>query len=106
VKTSIVCLLLILTLGAASQAQSKPMPPARRELQRYEAMHPDEPPQVHTARIDEAQLEREAEELVRLAQSVRPDVERLRQGMLPKDVVEKLKRIEKLSKQLRGQISP
>ena len=27
------------------------------------------------------------------------------QGMLPKDMVEKLKRIEKLSKQLRGELS-
>ncbi|HKN35249.1 MAG TPA: hypothetical protein VJX16_18555 [Terriglobales bacterium] len=105
-NTSIVYFLLILSLGAASQAQSKPVPPARRELQRYEAMHPDEPPQVQPAHIDQPQLEREAEELFRLAQSVRPDVERLGQGMLPKDVVEKLKRIEKLSKQLRSQISP
>ena len=39
-NTSIVYFLLILSLGAASQAQSKPVPPARRELQRYEAMHP------------------------------------------------------------------
>ena len=105
-NTSIVYFLLILSLGAASQAQSKPVPPARRELQRYEAMHTDEPPQVQPAHIDQPQLEREAEELFRLAQSVRPDVERLGQGMLPKDVVEKLKRIEKLSKQLRSQISP
>jgi hypothetical protein len=106
VKTSIVALLLIFPLCTASQAQSKPMPPARRELQRYQSMHPDELPQVQPARIDHAQLGREAEELVRLAQSVRPDVERLGQGMLPKDVIEKLKRIEKLSKQLRSQISP
>jgi hypothetical protein len=106
VKTSILCLLLILTLGVASQAQSKPEPPARRELQRYEVMHPDEPPHVQAARVDQAQLEREAEELARLAQSVRPDVGRLRQGVLPKDVAEKLKRIERLSKQLRGQILP
>jgi hypothetical protein len=105
VKTSIVYLLLIFSLCAASQAQSKPVPPARRELQRYQSMHPDDPPQVQPARIDQAQLKSEAEELLSLAQSVRPDVEHLGQGMLPKDVVEKLKRIEKLSKQLRSQIS-
>jgi len=49
-------------------------------------------------------MEREAKELAQLASSIPGDVEQLKQGLLPKDTVEKLKRIEKLSKQLRAQI--
>ncbi len=53
---------------------------------------------------DTATMERESRELSALAATIPGDVERLKQGLLPKDAVEKLKRIEKLSRQLRGQI--
>jgi hypothetical protein len=49
-------------------------------------------------------MEREAQELSALASSIPGDVDQLKKGLLPKDLVDKLKRIEKLSKQLRGQI--
>jgi hypothetical protein len=51
-------------------------------------------------------MEREARELSALASSVPGDVEQLKKGILPSDAVDKLKRIEKISKQLRGQIGP
>jgi len=41
-----------------------------------------------------------------LAQTVPADIAKIRQGMLPKDVVQKLKQIEKLSKRLRSQLNP
>ena len=56
------------------------------------------------ARPDTFSMEREARELSALAASIPGDVEQLQKGLLPKDAVETLKRIEKLSKQLRGQI--
>ena len=34
------------------------------------------------------------------------DVESVRKGMLPKDVLQKLKQIEKLSKRLRSELNP
>ena len=70
---------------------------------------PDMPPEaVETPRraVDPAQLKREAEELSMLAQSFPTDIEKLRKGLHPKDLDEKLKRIEKLSKQLRRELSP
>jgi hypothetical protein len=41
-----------------------------------------------------------------LSATVPNDIEQLKKGLLSKDVPDKLKRIEKLSKQLRGTISP
>jgi hypothetical protein len=55
--------------------------------------------------LDAVQLQREARELSDLAQSVPADVDSVNRGLLPKDLAEKLKRIEKLSKHLRGEIS-
>jgi len=51
-------------------------------------------------------MEREAKEMAALAVSIPGDIEQLKKGLLPKDAFDKLKRIEKLSKQLRGQIRP
>ena len=55
---------------------------------------------------DAAQLKREADELAKLAQAVPPQVEKLANGELPRDLIDGLKRIEKLSKKLRRQIGP
>ena len=53
------------------------------------------------AGTDPVELQREAKELLELSQSLQPDMESLNHGILPKDTIEKLKRIEKLSKRLR-----
>jgi len=97
--------LILLVLPALLTAQSHPVPPARREIQKYESAHPDEPAQRVPARIDPAQLQHEAEELVNLANSIPPDMARISQGMLPKNVLEKLARIEKITKHLRSELS-
>lgn len=57
-------------------------------------------------RMDAIALQREAKQLLDLSQSLQPDVEALQRGLLRKDIVEKLKKIEKLSKHLRGEIAP
>ena len=59
-----------------------------------------------TRRVDLAQLQREADDLARTAQTIPSDVANVRKGMLPKDVIEKLKQIEKLSKRLRTELNP
>jgi hypothetical protein len=64
------------------------------------------PPRVYHSTADAAKLEQEADELSRLAQSIPPDVQSVGKGMFPKDVVQKLKQIEKLSKHLRGELAP
>ena len=57
-----------------------------------------------TTRIDSDRLQREAKELLELSQSLQPDMQHVKQGLLPKDTVRKLKRIENLSKHLRGEL--
>jgi hypothetical protein len=52
------------------------------------------------------QLQKEADDLARTAQTIPSDVASVRKGMLPKDVIEKLKQIEKLSKRLRSELTP
>jgi hypothetical protein len=57
-------------------------------------------------RLDMAELQREADDLARTAQTIPSDVANVRKGMLPKDVIQKLKEIEKLSKNLRTKLNP
>ena len=57
-------------------------------------------------RLDLVQVQRDAKELLALSQALQPDIEYINRGLLPKDTIEKLKRIEKLSKHLRGQLAP
>jgi len=53
-----------------------------------------------------ARLRQDADQLAKLAQTIPSDVLRIQGGVLPKDMSEKLKQIEKLSKHLRTQIMP
>ena len=57
-------------------------------------------------KVNRAQLQREAKELLELSQSLQPDIESVNRGLLPKETIEKLKRIEKLSKHLRSELAP
>ena len=81
-------------------------PPPPPSLDRdHEKTAPDEP-KLPQHRIDLVKLQQEADELARTAQSIPIDVSGVRQGILPKDTIEKLKRIEKLSKRLRSDLNP
>jgi hypothetical protein len=86
--------------------QGHPIPPGIREADKL--TNPAVvPPQVTAKRppVDPAQLERDAKELASLAQLIPSEVAQVEKGRLPKDLDEQLKRIEKLSKQLRREIS-
>lgn len=80
-------------------------PPGRVELAKHQqALDPPQAP--HAANLDARKLRREAEEMSNLAQSVSADMAQINQGKLPKDLADKLKRIEKLSKHLHGELAP
>ena len=57
-------------------------------------------------KIDRAKVKEQADQLWKLAQSIPPDVDKVTKGQLPQDLGARLKQIEKLSKQLRREISP
>jgi hypothetical protein len=79
-----------------------PPPPMDRD---HQTTTPDEP-KVQQRHIDLLKLQQDADDLARTAQTIPSDVAGVRQGTLPKDIVEKLKRIEKLSKRLRSELNP
>lgn len=76
-----------------------------RKMDRY--LHtpvPHEPMPATEIRVDPARLKHDSDELLFLAESIPFDVDQASKGMLPKDLKDKLRRIEKLSKQLRNEI--
>jgi hypothetical protein len=92
---------LLVTPAPAQTRNDFPKPP--------ESMDPKSTDQASATpkrHIDLEQLQREADDLARKAQSIPSDVASVRKGMLPKDVIEKLKQIEKLSKRLRTELNP
>jgi hypothetical protein len=78
-------------------------PPNPPSIDQLEQLANQPPPRVH--KIDIAKVRREADELAKLAAGVPPDITRLQGGLLPKDVINNLKRIEKLSKELRRELA-
>lgn len=84
-------------------APGVPPPPASMDPD-HRKTAPDDPklPQ----HIDLVKLQQEADDLARTAQTIPADMAGVRQGTLPKDIIEKLKRIEKLSKRLRSELNP
>jgi len=85
-------------------ARGLPQPPAPQQTPIVAA--PDTASTPVNPRIDLIAVQREAAELARTAQSIPVDVESVKQGILPKDVLQKLKQIEKLSKHLRSELNP
>jgi hypothetical protein len=80
-----------------------PHPPEERRM-------PIDEPEVITPggrhkHIDKAQLMRDANELAKLADEVPALVAQTNKGLLPKDLNKRLKRIGKLSKQLRQELA-
>jgi hypothetical protein len=103
VKTSIVAFVFLAFLSTA-RPQGRPASAGQIELRKYEAAQRVDAPQTPQGRTDINQLQHDADELARLAQSIPPDIGSVANGALPKDILEKLKRIEKLSKHLRSEL--
>ena len=102
----VILLACVLSTGAQMKdvyIPGTPPPPAPMDRDRGKTA-PDEPKlQRH---VDLVKLQQEADDLARTAQTIPTDVAGVRKGTLPKDVIEKLKRIEKLSKRLRSELKP
>ena len=67
---------------------------------------PMQAPQPVTPKFDAAQVMHDAEELAALAKEVPPGIDQANKGLISKDLNDRLKRIEKLSKQLRRELFP
>jgi hypothetical protein len=84
----------------------RPVPSQEFEVAKGQVEKPLPPRLQRLQSADLERLKQYAAELASLAQSIPPDVDQTTKGILPQDLDKKLKRIEKLSKQLRSQISP
>lgn len=100
-------LLAVLLLGIMGQAQSaRPVPPGMRHAEELQAQNERDfpPPNPRQAAIKLSELRGEAAQLADLASSIPSSVEHVGKGTLDKDLLQNLKRIEKLSKHLRSQL--
>ncbi len=100
--------MVLFCAGVAAGQEGKPLPPGVRQGERLP--YPAGEPRKVTARGERrspgpAQLTRDAEELAKLAGLIPDQVDQVARGQFPKDLPEQLKRIEKLSKQLRRELS-
>lgn len=59
---------------------------------------------AHVRRVDVAQLRRDAAELAQLERTIQAQITEAERGAVPKDLGENLKKIQKLSKRLRGEL--
>lgn len=99
-------LLCLLSAPAPAQTNRRPKYPAPPQSLNGGVPDQADPSAPSRKHVDILQLQREASELSKMAQTIPLDVESVRKGMLPKDVIQKLKQIEKLSKQLRSELNP
>jgi hypothetical protein len=103
-RTSILLLALLLSTSLISAQRVRPA--GQHEADTAEAQFEKSvPPPAHQPRtLDFQKLTQNADELAALAQSIPQAVDLTTKGILPKDLEDRLKRIEKLAKQLRSQI--
>ena len=105
---SLAIVLLLCTLSTGAQMKDVyppgvPPPPAPLDPD-HGKTSPDVPKLQH--RIDPVKLQQDAQNLARTAQTIPTDVANIQRGTLPKDTIQKLKEIEKLSKRLRSELNP
>jgi hypothetical protein len=105
------CYLGTVVLGFGMQGAGQSVPPnapVPRSAADTPVMMAPTPPSTSTtvrrSQVDPIELQREAKQIVDVSQSLRSDIADVNRGVLTNEMIEKLKRIEKLSKQLRGQI--
>jgi hypothetical protein len=89
--------------GRKQKTKCRTIPCGRATVVRRPAPYP----QLPSARpSDPAQLKSDARELQKLADAVPAQIDQVTKGQLSKELIENLKKIEKLSKRLRSEDSP
>jgi hypothetical protein len=100
-STGLLCLLIgFLLIAIPLQSQNVNLKhPEEMQVQK----HPS--PDDMRARVANLQLQKDAKELAELCASVPSDMDNVKQGLLSQDMLERLKRVEKLSKRVREQLT-
>ena len=100
-STVLFCLMIgILPIAVPLASQNvNPMHPEEIHVQK----HPS--PDDIRARVASLQFQKDAKELAELCDSIPGEMNGVNQGLVSKDLLEKLKRVEKLSKRVREQLT-
>ena len=100
-SSRLLCLLIggMLIAAPVPSQNVNPMHPEPIQVQKHTS------PEDMRARSANLQLQKDAKELSELCASVPNDLAGVNQGLLSQDVVDKLKRMEKLSKRVREQLT-
>jgi len=107
-------IVLIITAAVAPASMQalpqagQPIPPGRRaanDATRRAEQQVEPPAAPVTQQATATEVVQHSNELLSLAQEVHADAERATQGVIAKDLKDKLKRIEKLSKRLRDELA-
>jgi len=98
---SLSCLALGAMLVAIPSGSQNVNPSNPVEIHAQKHLSPEE----MRERFANVELQKDAKELAELCASVPPDMDGVKHGVLSKDVLEKLKRVEKLSKRVREQLT-
>lgn len=102
---SILLIISSVSWSAPGHGQRTPIPPGVREADK-QTNAPIEPPATFKQKpVDPGLLRQEAEELAKLSATLPSQIDQLGRGKIPKDLGDELKRIEKLAKRLRSEIS-
>jgi hypothetical protein len=102
--TSLRVVVVLLLLGICIGQSSRPVPAGMRHAQELEEQNEsDAPSPVHRS-VNRVELQNQANQLADLAASMPQAVQNANKGLLDKDLVQRLKQIEKLAKQLRTQL--
>jgi len=103
---AIFLLLGVLSTGAQMKDVYTPgVPPPPAPLDPDHGKTASDEPKLQR-RIDPEKLRRDADDLARTAQTIPSDIANIHRGTLPKDTIQKLREIEKLSKRLRSELNP
>lgn len=104
---SVLLLICVILSTSRDYAQGgRPIPPGVREADKQSNAPVEPPAKPKQPAAEPAKLLQEAQELAKLSAAVPLQMDQINQGKIPKDLSEQLKRIEKLAKHLRSEISP
>jgi hypothetical protein len=101
--------LILIPLSASAQVQGRQVPPGQVAAGRQinsQSQSVEAPMEMHSRKINVEQVKQEAEELRKLADGVPAQMQQVTNNQLPKDLSDNLKRIEKLAKHLRSEVTP
>jgi len=101
-RASTLCLLSMASLLVASLLTAQNV--NTMNPQEIQAQHHATPEELRD-RMSQTQLQKDSKELAELCGSLKADLDGVEKGKLEKDLIERLKKVEKLSKRVREQLT-